>query len=89
MARLIKQLFPTENIGTYYTPYTVVEQNAKYKRSARGKLFDKYHNRRRILRSVGLINKKAEEAKTDNTNDAEENLEAVRWSENCFGPWVT
>lgn len=86
-------MFPTETISTYYTPYRK-DEAGKYKRCARGKLFDKYHNRRRTLRAAGLLSyrrkKVAEFAndKEDPSFNKEEQLENVSWLQHCIEPWT-
>ncbi|XP_063919744.1 uncharacterized protein LOC135134832 [Zophobas morio] len=88
LARYIKQLFPKERIETYYTPYVNVD--GKYKKCARGKLFDKYHNTRRTLRQSGILETKGNSSKTSEEelsaeDDNYENI--VQWLKNNYEPW--
>lgn len=49
----IKELFPTEDPDLYYVPYKNLKNGKKL--SARGKLYDQYHELRRTLIQSGLI----------------------------------
>lgn len=69
LSKAIQDLFPTENLGTYFTPYQAGNES-NLKRCARGKLYDKYNNIRRAFRSVGLIPKKRKFY--DSSNDSTE-----------------
>lgn len=50
---MIKELFPTEDPDLYYVPYKNFKNGKKL--SARGKLYDQYHELRRTLIQSGLI----------------------------------
>lgn len=94
LARLIKRLFPHENIGVYYTPF-YRDKDGKFRRCARGKLFDKYHNLRRKFRSINKENQlnasnsnaKLNDSECDNNSDTE-NSEILSWLEFNSEPWT-
>lgn len=50
---IIKELFPSEDPDLYYVPYKNFKNGKKL--SARGKLYDQYHELRRTLIQSGLI----------------------------------
>ncbi|CAH1155017.1 unnamed protein product [Phaedon cochleariae] len=95
LARSIKQLFPTENIATYYSPYQT-DSSGRVRKCARGKLYDKYHNLRRNLRSTGILkSKKTKQRDLDHENRTEvtedkqqEQEELIQWLQNCIEPWT-
>lgn len=93
LARHIKQVFPEENIATYYTPFT--KMNNIIRRLARGKLIDKYHNLRKRFKKVGLfpsnLDKSTEENLQNQAATKEEDVELVEeqliWLKNNNNAW--
>eukprot|EP00102_Acyrthosiphon_pisum_P024178 XP_016661388.1 PREDICTED: uncharacterized protein LOC107884234 isoform X1 [Acyrthosiphon pisum] len=79
----IKDIFPNENIQTYYLPY---KKESDKVTPTRGKLWDKYCNMRREIR-----NKKSTIQTKDNVvfeyDNNEEPTEEIIWLKNNLAPW--
>ncbi|KAL7633104.1 UNVERIFIED_CONTAM: hypothetical protein RMT77_016474 [Armadillidium vulgare] len=83
-AQCIIDLFPFERKETYYIP------SGNSSRFARGKLVDKYRNKRNSLRKAGVIKKKRNDTlqcETPSVPCNEEILEKKTWLTHNIEPW--
>lgn len=71
LANMIVELFPTENARTYFVP-------ASNHQVSKGKLVDKYRNKRLFLRQSGLIISRREEH-IPNEDQVNESLLSLAW----------
>ncbi|XP_061726541.1 uncharacterized protein LOC133532067 [Cydia pomonella] len=95
IAHEIKNIFPKENISTYFVPY-VNNYKIKVKTCAKGKLYDCLHNRKREYREAVKKNNtlKAEQVidgkqNLQNQNDKEDDAvkQHIIWLQNSIEPW--